>query len=108
MHACLPGEQRMERLLQRSMWHLHRQDGRMRPEVHAKICVVSGDLLQRDCGVSAPQRRRLAREVDYVIHCAASISFTEHIHTLLASNYEACSGTAPETRLFRYMVVPAI
>ncbi len=35
-------------------------------------------------------RRRLTREVDYVIHCAASISFDEHIHTLLTNNYEVC------------------
>ena len=95
------GQQRMERLLQRSMWHLHRQDGCMRPEVRAKIGVISGDLLQRDCGVSAPQRRRLAREVDYVIHCAASISFTEHIHTLLGSNYEASTHFGLQTCLPR-------
>jgi fatty acyl-CoA reductase len=79
----------LEKLLQRSMWHLHREGGRVRPEVRAKIVVIPGDLLASSCGVSAPQRRRLAREVDYVIHCAASISFNEHIHSLLASNYEA-------------------
>ena len=33
-------------------------------------------------------RGRLRRQVNYVIHCAASIIFNEHVHTLLANNYE--------------------
>lgn len=33
-------------------------------------------------------RGRLKRQVNYVIHCAASIIFNEHVHTLLANNYE--------------------
>lgn len=70
------------------MWHLHWENGRVTPEVRAKLEVIPGDLLAEHCGISAPQRRRLAKEVDYVIHCAASISFTEHVHTLLAHNFE--------------------
>jgi hypothetical protein len=40
------------------------------------------------CGISAAMRGRLRRQVNYVIHCAASIIFNEHVHTLLANNYE--------------------
>ena len=82
------GEQRIEKLLRRSMWHLHWENGRVSAEVRAKLEVIPGDLLAEHCGISAPQRRRLAKEVDYVVHCAASISFTEHVHTLLAHNFE--------------------
>ena len=84
----LTGKQRMDRQLQRSMWHLHRHNGTIVSEVRAKLSVLEGDLLQKGCGLSAPEQRRLGREVDYVIHCAASISFSEHIHTLLAHNYQ--------------------
>ena len=40
------------------------------------------------CGISAAMRGRLRRQVNYVVHCAASIIFNEHVHTLLANNYE--------------------
>ncbi|BDA41209.1 probable fatty acyl-CoA reductase 2 [Coccomyxa sp. Obi] len=90
----LSAEARLNRLLERSMWHLHRQDGRVRPETAAKIGVIPGDLLLPNCGISGANRRRLTREVDYVIHCAASISFEEHIHTLLTNNYEATRNVA--------------
>lgn len=43
------------------------------------------------CSIGA-QRGRLRRQVNYVIHCAASIIFNEHVHTLLANNYQVRSG----------------
>lgn len=46
----------MNRLLERSMWHLHRQDGRILPETAAKITPVPGDLLLPHCGVTCPNR----------------------------------------------------
>lgn len=52
-----------------------------------KIVVVSGDLCQPGLGLAAADRRRLCREVNYVVHCAASISFVEPVHALLAQNY---------------------
>ncbi|CAL8466501.1 g6037 [Coccomyxa elongata] len=90
----LSAEARLNRLLERSMWHLHRQDGRILPKTAAKISPIPGDLLLPNCGVTGPNRRRLTREVDYVIHCAASISFDEHIHSLLTNNYEATRNVA--------------
>ena len=52
-----------------------------------KIVVVSGDLCQPGLGLAAADRRRLCREVNHVVHCAASISFVEPVHSLLAQNY---------------------
>jgi len=51
-------------------------------------CAMQGDVLLPHCGVSTTMRGRLRKQVNYVIHCAASIIFNEHVHTLLASNYE--------------------
>ena len=49
---------------------------------------MQGDLLLENCGVSAAMRGRMRRQVSYVVHCAASIIFNEHVHTLLANNYQ--------------------
>ncbi|EIE26253.1 hypothetical protein COCSUDRAFT_46011 [Coccomyxa subellipsoidea C-169] len=89
-------EARLNKLLERSMWHLHKEDGRIASETAAKLTVIPGDLLLPHCGVSGPNRRALtsANYVDYVIHCAASICFEEHIHTLLANNYQATRNVA--------------
>ena len=51
-------------------------------------CAMQGDLLLPHCGVSTTMGGRLRKQVNYVIHCAASIIFNEHVHTLLANNYE--------------------
>jgi len=56
--------------------------------VRQKLVVVNGDLSQPGLGLSAADRRRLMREVDFVVHSAASISFVEPVHTLLAQNYQ--------------------
>ncbi len=49
--------------------------------------VVNGDLGLPGLGLSQEDRRTLCREVHYVVHSAASISFVEHIHRLIAHNY---------------------
>ena len=78
----------MDRLLARSLFHMHREKGVFRADLRAKIVVVAGDLLQARCGLSAADEQRLAAEVDYVVHSAACISFDEHIHNLLAQNLQ--------------------
>ena len=57
-------------------------------DVRNKIVVIKGDLHEPALGLSAADRQRIVSEVEYVIHSAASISFFEHIHTLLEQNYE--------------------
>lgn len=49
---------------------------------------MQGDVLLADCGVRLTMRSCLKRQVDYVIHCAASIIFSEHVHTLSANDWE--------------------
>ena len=50
--------------------------------------LLLGTCAQPGLGLSDADRWRLVSEVDTVIHCAASISFFEHIHRLLEQNYE--------------------
>ena len=57
-------------------------------DVRNKIVVVPGDLHMPRLGMSEADRERITEEVNFVIHSAASISFFEHIHTLLEQNYE--------------------
>ena len=49
---------------------------------------VAADLHKAGLGLSAEDEARIVNEVQFVIHSAASISFFEHIHTLLEQNYE--------------------
>ncbi len=68
-------------------------------DVRNKIVVVPGDLHKPRLGMSEADREHITEEVNFVVHSAASISFFEHIHTLLEQNYEvrmqcpACSLT---------------
>ena len=65
---------------------------------------MQGDLLLPHCGIHAGMRGRLRRQVNYVVHCAASIIFNEHVHTLLANNYQvdlsSCSSCLLCSRFF--------
>ena len=60
---------------------------RMTKQVRRKLVVMTGDLGLPALGLTAQDRATLCREVHYVIHSAASISFVDHIHRLLAHNY---------------------
>jgi fatty acyl-CoA reductase len=73
---------------------MHWKDGRVPIDVRNKIVVVPGDLHKPDLGLSEADRERIINEVDFVIHSAASISFFEHIHTLLEQNYQVCNLAA--------------
>ena len=82
------GEQRLDHLLHKrplfkSMW----KDGRLPDAVRAKLEVLEGDISKADCGLSQRQLARLCAEVDWVVHSAASISFFDHVHSLLDQNY---------------------
>ena len=56
--------------------------------VQNKVVVIPGDLHKPNLGLSEEDEARIVNEVQYVVHSAASISFFEHIHTLLEQNYE--------------------
>ena len=59
-----------------------------------KVVVVPGDLHKPGLGLSAEDEERITNEVQFVVHSAASISFFEHIHTLLEQNYEVGAASA--------------
>ena len=56
-------------------------------QVRQKLVVVNGDLGLPGLGLSPEDRRTLCREVHFVVHSAASISFVDHIHRLIGHNY---------------------
>ena len=50
---------------------------------------VPGDISQPDCGIQHEAQERLLPEVDFVLHAAASIQFTNHVHEDLRLSYLA-------------------
>ena len=56
-------------------------------QLRNKLVVMGGDLGQPDLGLSTEDRQTLTREVHYIVHSAASISFVDHIHNLISHNY---------------------
>ena len=108
MHAWgRAGDERIDWLLHKKpLFHLHWKDGRVPLDVRNKIVVIRGDLHEPDLGLSAADRARIVSEVEYVIHSAASISFFEHIHTLLEQNYEVRAARFPALFCMR-PVMPA-
>ena len=97
---CHAVEQRLRRLLQKELFCLHWKDGSAEALL-AKVEAVSGELSAPGLGLSSEDRQRLVSEVDTVIHCAASISFFEHVHVLLAQNYKASLSWCSLQRLLR-------
>lgn len=58
--CCFSAEERLDKLFQRSMWHLHKgSDGRLRPEIRAKIGIITGDTLLPYCGLTGKDRHGL-------------------------------------------------
>ena len=82
-------QERLGQLLQKPLFHLLRNQGHASPDnLLERVIPVAGDMRAPGLGLSDADRWRLVSEVDTVIHCAASISFFEHIHRLLEQNYE--------------------
>ena len=59
------------------------------PHLRAKLHVLSGDACKPRCGLSDADALVVSTKSDYIVHCAASISFFEHVHVLLEQNYVA-------------------
>ncbi len=60
-------------------------------QVRDKLVVVNGDLGMPGLGLSPADRNALVRDVQFIVHSAASISFVDHIHRLIAHNYVVSS-----------------
>ena len=59
------------------------------PRLRAKLHVLAGDVCKPRCGLSAADAEVVSNGCDFIVHCAASISFFEHVHVLLEQNYVA-------------------
>ena len=59
------------------------------PHLRAKLHAVPGDVVRPRCGLSEADYELVTRRATYVIHCAASISFTDPVQALAQQNYVA-------------------
>ena len=59
------------------------------PHLRAKLHAVPGDVVKPRCGLSDADYALVTRRATYVIHCAASISFTDPVQALSQQNYVA-------------------
>ena len=53
---------------------------------------IAGDICKSGLGLSHENMQQVTEQVNYVIHSAACISFFEHIHLLLAENYQVSAS----------------
>lgn len=60
--------------------------------------VVSGDLEQPGCGVSAEDTERLRAHVTHVVHCAASVEFDLPVAQAASANIKSALGVLALTR----------
>ena len=72
-----------------SLLFITKKNSPLRPELRAKLRAVEGDVCRPDCGLSAADLDMVRTRARFVVHCAASISFFEHVHVLLEQNYVA-------------------
>ena len=72
----------------------HSEGCKCRLQLRRKLVVMGGDLGLPGLGLSAEDRQTLMREVHYIVHSAASISFVDHIHNLISHNYIVSSAPA--------------
>ena len=84
----MSGQERMERLMQRPLFHMLR---RLQPDLEAmlaaKLVVLSGDLELPQCGLTGGDFDLVCSDVNYIIHSAASTSFSDPLVYLLRNNY---------------------
>ncbi|XP_017148812.1 fatty acyl-CoA reductase wat [Drosophila miranda] len=62
---------------------------RTKPRALELMTPIAGDCLEPDLGISDADRKLLAKEVQIVIHGAATVRFNEPMHTALAINTRA-------------------
>ncbi|KAK9827638.1 hypothetical protein WJX81_001877, partial [Elliptochloris bilobata] len=97
---------RLAALLRGPVFHLLR--ARV-TDVAARIGVIEADIEQPGFGLSEEQRAELASDVDYIIHCAASIRFDLPVKAVLRANFTPTralldfASTLPHLRAFTFM-----
>ena len=88
-----PPSTRMDCMLARPLFRaLHGSDGTLPQATRDRVVTVDGDLQHPGLGLSGSASSDLAASLTHAIHCAASISFTDTVGALLASNYDATAA----------------
>ena len=86
----------MKHLFQRPLFNmLQRQHPDFEEWMASKLVVLNGDLVLPRCGLSGAEYDLVRAEVNYIIHSAASTSFSEPLTSLLKNNYwvrSACNA----------------
>lgn len=91
----------MDELLSKKLFDLLRgPDGKLLPELRAKLIAVEGDVDGENCSMKPEDVKRVQEGTNYIVHCAASISFFEHVHVLLTQNYQACASSLSKIPCF--------
>ncbi|XP_019876284.2 fatty acyl-CoA reductase wat [Aethina tumida] len=62
---------------------------RKRPDFANKVFAIPGDCSEPDVGLNPDDKRKLVAEVNYVIHCAATVRFDEKLKTATCINVRA-------------------
>jgi len=88
-----PPDSRIDKLLQRPLFHALRGAGGTIPAAtRSRIVVMAGDIQAPRVGLSDGDWKTVTSQTTHIIHCAASISFADPVHALLSQNYEATQG----------------
>ncbi|XP_044764594.1 uncharacterized protein LOC123321154 [Coccinella septempunctata] len=59
------------------------------PKFSKQIHLVNGDCVEKDLGLSEEDKQMLIQEVNYVIHCAATVRFDQELKTAARINVRA-------------------
>lgn len=65
---------------------LFRRLHEVKPEVFSKLVAVSGDMMMENLGMSAEDLQAICKNVNVVIHSAATVKFDEHIRAAVTMN----------------------
>ncbi|CAH0560104.1 unnamed protein product [Brassicogethes aeneus] len=79
-------EERLKRLLQNPLFERVLLKN---PECSRKIHLLEGDLLKENLGLSSVDISKIQNEVEYFIHCAATVKFDEKLHIATQLNVKA-------------------
>lgn len=73
--------------------------------VKNKIIPISGDIISPDLSMSEIDREKITENVNVVIHCAATLNYSERLDLALEVNYrKLCVSVGVLIRIFRQIL----
>lgn len=57
------------------------------PNALNKLRAIEGDLMERNSGISESDEEHLRKNINFIIHCAASVKFDEQLKVALQMNF---------------------